>query len=230
MSRCRASVPIALLLVVCALNVGAQPLASAKPAASLDAARLAQIGPVVEEAVAAHKLPGAVIVAGRGDRVEYRQAFGNRALVPSVEPMTLDTIFDLASLTKVVATTTAVMQLVENGRIRLADKVSTYVPGFERYGKDRITIRHLLTHTSGLRPDLELSVSFEGEGEAIRRAIEEVPVASPGERFIYSDINFFLLGAYRRAGERRAARRLRSQAHLHAARHERDRRSCRRPA
>jgi len=193
-SRCRASVPIALLLVVCALNVGAQPLASAKPAAPLDAARLAQIGPVVEEAVAAHKLPGAVIVAGRGDRVEYRQAFGNRALVPSVEPMTLDTIFDLASLTKVVATTTAVMQLVEDGRIRLADKVSAYVPGFERYGKDRITIRQLLTHTSGLRPDLELSVSFEGEGEAIRRAIEEVPVASPGERFIYSDINFFLLG------------------------------------
>ena len=194
MSRCRASVPIALLLVVCALDVGAQPLASAKPGALLDATRLAQIGPVVEEAVAAHKLPGAVIVAGRGDRVEYRQAFGNRALVPSVEPMTLDTIFDLASLTKVVATTTAVMQLVENGRIRLADKVSAYVPGFERYGKDRITIRHLLTHTSGLRPDFELSVSFEGEGEAIRRAIEEVPVASPGERFIYSDINFFLLG------------------------------------
>ena len=116
-SRCRASVPIALLLVVCTLNVGAQPLASAKPAASLDAARLADIRPVVEEAIAAHKLPGAVIVAGRGDRVDYRQAFGNRALVPSVEPMTLDTIFDLASLTKVVATTTAVMQLVENGRI-----------------------------------------------------------------------------------------------------------------
>jgi uncharacterized protein YbbC (DUF1343 family)/CubicO group peptidase (beta-lactamase class C family) len=203
-SRCRVSVPIALLLVVCALNVGAQPLASAKRAASLDAARLAQIGPVVEEAVAAHELPGAVIVAGRGDRIEYRQAFGNRALIPSVEPMTLDTIFDLASLTKVVATTTAVMQLVENGRIRLADKVSAYVPGFERYGKDRITIRHLLTHTSGLRPDLELSVSFEGEGEAIRRAIEEVPVASPGERFVYSDINFLLLGhiVWRVSGER----------------------------
>jgi uncharacterized protein YbbC (DUF1343 family)/CubicO group peptidase (beta-lactamase class C family) len=193
-SRCRASVPFAVVLAVCAHTVSAQPLASATPAAPLDAERLAQIGPVVEEAIAAHKLPGAVILAGRGDRVEYRQAFGSRALVPSVEPMTLDTIFDVASLTKVVATTTAVMQLVETGRIRLADKVSAYVPGFERYGKDRITIRHLLTHTSGLRPDLELSVSFESEDEAIRRAIEEVPVASPGERFIYSDINFFLLG------------------------------------
>ena len=76
--------------------------------------------------------------------------------------MTLDTIFDLASLTKVVATTTAVMQLVEDGQLRLADRVSAYIPGFERYGKDRITIRHLLTHTSGLRPDLELEVPFEG--------------------------------------------------------------------
>ena len=193
-SRCRASVPIALLLVACALNAGAQPLASAKPTASLDAARLADIRPVVEEAIAAHKLPGAVIVVGRGDRIEYRQAFGRRALEPNVEAMTPDTIFDLASLTKVVATATAVMQLVEHGKIRLADKVSQYVPGFERYGKDRITIRHLLTHTSGLRPDLELSVVFDGEQEAIRRAVEEVPVAVPGERFIYSDINFFLLG------------------------------------
>jgi uncharacterized protein YbbC (DUF1343 family)/CubicO group peptidase (beta-lactamase class C family) len=193
-SRCRASASIAVLLVLRALAVSAQPVPSTTPAASLDPARLAQIRPIVDEAIAAHKLPGAVIVAGRGDRVEYREAFGHRALVPSVEPMTLDTIFDVASLTKVVATTTTVMQLVEQGKLRLADKVSAYVPGFERYGKDRITIRHLLTHTSGLRPDLELSVSFEGEGEAIRRAIEEVPVAPPGERFIYSDINFFLLG------------------------------------
>ena len=90
--------------------------------------------------------------------------------MPSVEPMTLDTIFDLASLTKVVATTTAVMQLVEDGRLRLADRVSAYVPGFERYGKDRITIRHLLTHASGLRPDLELAVPFEGEGRGDSRA------------------------------------------------------------
>jgi uncharacterized protein YbbC (DUF1343 family) len=172
----------------------AQQPASSGSAPSLDASRLAKIDPIVQEAIAAHDLPGAVVVVGRGDRVEYRKAFGNRALVPSVEPMTLDTIFDLASLTKVVATTTAVMQLVENGDIRLADKVSQYIPGFERYGKDRITIRHLLTHTSGLRPDLELTVSFEGHGEAIRRAIEEVPIAAPGERFLYSDINFFLLG------------------------------------
>jgi uncharacterized protein YbbC (DUF1343 family) len=108
--------------------------------------------------------------------------------------MTEDTIFDVASLTKVVATTTSVMQLVEQGRIRLNDPVAQVIPGFERYGKGGITIRHLLTHTSGLRPDLELDVEFAGADEAIRRASDEVPAAAAGERFIYSDINFFVLG------------------------------------
>ena len=108
--------------------------------------------------------------------------------------MTDDTIFDLASLTKVVATTTSVMKLVEEGRIRLNDPVAQFIPEFGRYGKGGITIRHLLTHMSGLRPDLELEVEFHGADEAIRRAIDEVPTAPPGERFVYSDINFFLLG------------------------------------
>jgi uncharacterized protein YbbC (DUF1343 family)/CubicO group peptidase (beta-lactamase class C family) len=118
--------------------------------------------------------------------------------------MTVDTIFDLASLTKVVATTTSVMKLVEEGRIRLSDPVSRFIPEFARYGKAAITIRHLMTHVSGLRPDLDLDAEFSGEKEAIRRAIEEVPVAPPGERFIYSDINFFLLGdiVERVSGER----------------------------
>ena len=118
--------------------------------------------------------------------------------------MTEDTIFDVASLTKVVATTTSVMTLVERGRIRLSDPVTLFIPEFGRYGKAGITIRHLLTHTSGLRPDLELEVEFNGPDEAIRRAIEEVPTAPPGERFIYSDINFFLLGdiVRRVSGER----------------------------
>ncbi len=108
--------------------------------------------------------------------------------------MTEDTIFDLASLTKVVATTTSVMQLVEQGKIRLNDPVSRFVEGFAKNGKDAIAIRHLLTHTSGLRPDLPLEEDFHGADEAIRRAVEETPTAPPGERFVYSDINFFLLG------------------------------------
>jgi uncharacterized protein YbbC (DUF1343 family)/CubicO group peptidase (beta-lactamase class C family) len=160
----------------------------------LDAKRLALIEPLVAEAIARHELPGAVVLAGRGNQILYKRAFGNRAVAPAVEPMTVDTVFDLASLTKVVATTTAVMLLVEDGRLRLSDRVSEHVSGFERYGKDRITIRHLLTHTSGLRPDLDLEEPFEGPAEAIRRAVEEVPVAPPNERVIYSDINFFLLG------------------------------------
>jgi uncharacterized protein YbbC (DUF1343 family) len=108
--------------------------------------------------------------------------------------MTLDTIFDLASLTKVVATTTSVMKLVEDGRIRLSQRVSDYIPGFERYNKTNVTIRHLMTHTSGLRPDLDSANVWTGADTAIQLAIDEVPTAPPGERFVYSDINYFLLG------------------------------------
>jgi uncharacterized protein YbbC (DUF1343 family)/CubicO group peptidase (beta-lactamase class C family) len=150
--------------------------------------------PIIEEAIAEQKLPGAVVLVGYRDRVVYQRAFGNRAVVPAVEPMTVDTIFDLASLTKVVATTTSVMMLIEDGRIRLNDRVATFVPGFERYGKGDITIRHLLTHVSGLRPDLDLVDEWTGYDTAIQRAIDEVPTARPGEQFVYSDINFFLLG------------------------------------
>ena len=154
----------------------------------------AAIAPLVDQAISRHELPGAVILVGRGDQIVYQLAFGHRAVQPSPEPMTEDTIFDLASLTKVVATTTSVMQLVESGRLRLADPVTRFLPDFGRYGKDGITIRHLLTHTSGLRPDLELTEEFRGADEAVRRAIDEVPVAAPDERFVYSDINFFILG------------------------------------
>ena len=161
---------------------------------AVDVRRLDAIEPLVREAIAEKKLPGAVVVVGRGDRILYQKAIGQRALVPSTEPMTLDTIFDLASLTKVVATTTSVMMLVEQGRIRLSDRVSSYIPGFERYGKGEITIRHLLTHVSGLRPDVDLADTWMGYETAIALAVDEVPTSRPGERFVYSDINFFLLG------------------------------------
>jgi uncharacterized protein YbbC (DUF1343 family)/CubicO group peptidase (beta-lactamase class C family) len=194
----RRAISLLLLIVVSSGSGFAQSSPSktgSSRALSLDPARLALIEPLVKEAIAAGQLPGAVIVAGRADQVLYRRAFGRRAVQPSPETMTLDTIFDVASLTKVVATTTAVMALVEDGRLRLTDRVSTFIPGFDRYGKDKITVRHLLTHASGLRPDLDLGMPFdEGAAEAIRLACEEVPVAAPGERFIYSDIGFFLLG------------------------------------
>src|SRR5882672_7917963 len=184
-----------ILAATLVVSVIAGPTIAQIPAATVESsAGFAPIAALVDAAIARHELPGAVILIGRGEAVAYHHAFGQRAVEPSPEPMTEDTIFDLASLTKVVATTTSVMKLVEEGRIRLSDPVAQFIPEFGRYGKRGITIRHLLTHTSGLRPDLELEVEFHGAGEAIRRASDEVPTAPPGERFVYSDIKFFLLG------------------------------------
>ncbi len=164
------------------------------PVSAVDAARLARVDGVIEDAIRAGATPGAVLLVGHRDRIVYRKAYGRRAVEPADEPMTLDTIFDLASLTKVVATTTSVMILVEEGRLRLNDRVAAYLPDFARYGKDGITLHHLLTHTSGLRPDLDLVEPWTGADTALALARDEVPVAAPGERFVYSDINFLLLG------------------------------------
>lgn len=183
-----------IALVVAGFGVAASRAQAPRPLAAFDAARLSRIDALVNDAIAAKQTPGAVVLVGRGDQVAYKQAFGNRAVEPAVEAMTLDTVFDLASLTKVVATTTAVMMLVEDGRIRLNDRVSAHIKGFERYNKGDITVRHLMTHVSGLRPDLDMSMEFASYDEAIARAIEEIPTSAPGERFVYSDINFFLLG------------------------------------
>jgi uncharacterized protein YbbC (DUF1343 family)/CubicO group peptidase (beta-lactamase class C family) len=180
-------------LVIAAVFLSLAVPVHTEPPQAVDSSRFADIDRVVAEAMAAGQTPGAVILIGHGDDIVFEKAYGQRAVVPSPEPMTLDTIFDLASLTKVVATTTAVMQLVERGRLRLTDPVSSHVPGFERYGKSGITVRHLLTHVSGLRPDVDLH-PWEGYETAIALAIDEVPTSAPGERFVYSDINFFLLG------------------------------------
>jgi uncharacterized protein YbbC (DUF1343 family)/CubicO group peptidase (beta-lactamase class C family) len=163
-------------------------------ASDFDMKRLEKIEALIKDDIAAKKLPGAVVLVGRGDKVVWQKAVGNRSLQPTVEPMTPDTIFDMASLTKVIATTTAAMILIEDGKIRLSDRVSTYIPGFERYNKGGITIRHLMTHTAGLRPDVDLADPWTGYDKAIELAIEEVPTSPPGERFVYSDIGYFLLG------------------------------------
>src|SRR5690349_9305909 len=192
---------LAFALAACAASVAA-PLQAQRgsavkaPAAikGVDSARFEAIVPLVEQAIGEKKLPGAVILIGRGERVLYQKAIGHRAVDPSLEPMTLDTIFDLASLTKVVATTPSIMKLVEDGRLRMNDRVATFIPGFERYGKADITIRHLMTHTSGLRPDLDLADNWMGAEKAIELAAEEVPTSAPGERFVYSDLHYILLG------------------------------------
>lgn len=181
-----------VLVLTWTWEAAAQP--RPEPPARFDVKRFVDIDRLVSEALATRAMPGAVVVVGDHRGVVYQKAFGQRALEPAVEPMTLETIFDLASLTKVVATTTAVMQLVETGRLALSDPVARFIPEFDRYGKGAVTISHLLTHTSGLRPDLDLSFEWQGQSEAIRLACAEVLTATPGQRFVYSDINFFLLG------------------------------------
>ncbi len=192
----RRAVLVAVLLVatMAGFGVRAQPSATAgTQATSVDLARLDALDGVINDAIGAGQLPGAVVLIGRGDAVLFRKAYGRRAIVPAPEPMTLDTVFDLASLTKVVATTTAAMTLIESGRIRLTDPVATFIPEFRKYGKERVTVRDVMTHMSGLRPDVDLGDAWVGRDAAIALATEEVLQAPPGRRFIYSDINYFLL-------------------------------------
>lgn len=184
----------AVLAVAAGLGVRVAVSGQRSSGAPVDAVRLARIDTVVRDGIAAGQLPGAVVLITHRGHVVYRKAFGHRSLRPTREPMTADTIFDLASLTKVVATTPSVMALVEDGAIRLRDPVSRYVPGFERHGKDAVTVEHLLTHVSGLRPYLPLEEEFEGSSEAVRRVLGERLESQPGEAFIYSDLNFVLLG------------------------------------
>ena len=156
--------------------------------------RLAQMDAVIEGEIANKRLPGAVVVVGRKGHVVWRKAYGARALEPSREPMTPDTIFDVASLTKVVATATSIMILVERGKLRLSDPVSLHIPELKGEGRERITIEQLLTHISGYAPDFDLRERWTGYEEAIKRLIKEPLRNPPGTRFTYSDIGFIALG------------------------------------
>ncbi|HEX8925427.1 MAG TPA: exo-beta-N-acetylmuramidase NamZ domain-containing protein, partial [Terriglobales bacterium] len=149
---------------------------------------------VMNKAVADGNIPGGVLLVGHNGAVVYRKAFGHRSLEPTREVMTVDTIFDIASLTKCVATTTGVMKLVEQGKVRLNDPVSVYLPEFVQNGKKDITVRELMTHFSGLTEDLDLKTAWQGREAAYRMAMEQRPVNPPGARFLYSDINFEVLG------------------------------------
>ena len=162
-------------------------------ASCVTAQDIPQIDAVIEAAIAKGELPGAVCLVGYKDRILHKKAYGLRALEPKVEAMTLDTIFDAASLTKVVATTSSILRLIEDGKVRLSDRVTVYLPEFQG-GKSEITLRHLLTHYSGLRPDLDLEPAWSGYELGIQKALADKPVSEPGLRFVYSDINFILLG------------------------------------
>ena len=170
-------------------------IAEGSAAVPTNAVALSAVDTVIQNAISDGSIPGAVLLIGHDGDVICRKAYGSRALEPRREVMTLDTVFDVASLTKVIVTTTAVMQLVERGEIRLNDPVAKYLPEFAQNGKQDITIRQLLTHYSGLPPDLDLKTPWEGKETAYRMAFAETPVDPPGSRFSYSDINFIMLGA-----------------------------------
>lgn len=156
---------------------------------------LSVLDPIVEAAIQNHEVPGAVLLVGHDGQVIYRKAYGNRSLEPTRAPMTPDTVFDIASLTKVVATTTAAMQLIEQGKIRLNDPVVKYIPEFGQNGKADITVRDLLTHYSGLPPGLDLTHPWTGHDVGYTMAFASTPIAAPETRFIYSDIDFIVLAA-----------------------------------
>ncbi len=147
----------------------------------------------IERAVKDGLIPGAVVLIGHNGQIVYQKAYGSRALIPHRVPMTLDTIFDAASLTKVIATTPSIMRLFEQGEIRINDPVTKYLPEFQG-GHSEITIRNLMTHFSGLRPDLDLKPAWSGYETGIQRALIDKPAGPPGVHFVYSDINFILLG------------------------------------
>jgi len=154
----------------------------------------AAIDALMQEAVAKGNIPGGVVLVGHNGKVVYRKAFGSRSLEPSREAMTVDTIFDMASVTKCVATATSVMQLISEGRVRLNDPVAVYLPEFAQNGKGDITVRELLTHFSGLAPDLDLKSPWHGRDVAYAMVMQAKPIYSPGSHFLYSDINFETLG------------------------------------
>ncbi len=177
------------------LSASPPPLPSARPEeAGMDSRQLATIGQAVEEALATRKMPGCVVLIGRHGKVVFEKVYGLRQVQPEPVPMTLDTVFDLASLTKPVATATSVMILAERGKIRLEDPVAQHLPEFAAHGKERITILHLLTHQGGLIADNPLGDYCDGPERARERLLTLKPVAGPGARFIYSDVGFMVLG------------------------------------
>jgi uncharacterized protein YbbC (DUF1343 family)/CubicO group peptidase (beta-lactamase class C family) len=169
------------------------PPTTAPTAVGMSPTHLAYLDDAIEAEIARQQLPGAVVIVGRQGKIVWRRAYGNRALEPQPEPMTTDTIFDLASLTKVVATATSVMILVERGSLRLGDPVARYIPEFAQVGKQNITVEQLLIHRSGFMPDNDIKDYEQGPEQAMLNIWKLAPIAAPGTRFIYSDVNFIVL-------------------------------------
>ncbi len=155
--------------------------------------RLAPLDTLLKDAVTNGDAPGGVLLVSHNGAIVYRKAFGKLSST-SNEPMVVDTIFDIASLTKVIATATSVMRLVQLGQIKLNDPVAKYIPEFAQSGKQDITIRQLLIHYSGLPADLDLKQSWSGLEEGYNRVNACKLENAPGSTFLYSDVGFVVLG------------------------------------
>jgi len=171
---------------------------------NLDHMKLAENA--IEESIAQHQTPGAVLLAGRGDRIDYLKSFGNLALLPAPIPMTDDTIFDLASLTKPIATATSVMILVERGRLDLQAPVAKYIPEFAQNGKEKITIEMLLLHHGGLVPDNPMKDYTGSPADALAKVNALTPKWEPGTHFAYTDVGFIVLGELVQAADEKHRR------------------------
>lgn len=163
-------------------------------AAGLSVERLGHIDAVVAEGISRGQMPGCVVLVGARGRIAWLKAYGSRRLVPDPAPMSTDTVFDLASLTKPIATATCVMTLIEQGRLPIDDPIARHIPEFAVNGKDTITVRQLLTHQGGVIPDNPLRDFQDGPQLAFERIHQLKLTAEPGTKFIYSDVGFLVLG------------------------------------
>ncbi|MCY2966848.1 MAG: serine hydrolase [Planctomycetota bacterium] len=187
---------VGFALAIAATTFGAErPLPRVDPSdVGMRADVLAKIGPTVVAAIEQKQLPGCVVLIGRRGQIAYWEAFGDRQIEPHRIPMDRDAVFDLASLTKPIATATSVMILADRGVLNVDEPVARYWPEFAASGKQEITVRHLLIHTSGLIPDNALDDYQHGSEEAWRRIANLAPRAPLGEKFQYSDVGFLVLG------------------------------------
>ncbi|MDF2697073.1 MAG: hypothetical protein K0S65_5456, partial [Labilithrix sp.] len=165
--------------------------AGTAPMIDEDLAPWAPIDAVVQSAIEGAKMPGCVVVVGRHDDVLFERAYGSRALMPERTPMTLETVFDLASLTKPIATATSLMILADRGKIDLGARASSYVPELAKLPP--FTVRQLLLHTSGLPAVTPMAGWTTDRAELIRHIAGLTLKSQPGERFLYSDVGFVVL-------------------------------------
>src|SRR2546430_965704 len=191
---CKNATLVLALALLLAHSVTAQ-LPNASPvSAGVSPEHLGRIDNIIAASIEKKELPGAVVLVARHGRIVWRKAYGARAVEPQREAMTTNTIFDLASLTKILATATSIMILVERGEGRLGDPAVKFIPEMKGDGRDAITIEQLLTHTAGFAPDFDLRERWSGYEEAMKNLYREPLRTQPGARFVYSDINYIALG------------------------------------